>query len=137
MLEVFDNLEPKIYDRSDSEQKDQIGFIAQEVEAAGKMGPMFTHRTERGAADAELPAHGGGFVGGVQGPTEAGGEIGAEAGRGTRTNCSQGTSSAAAALRCAVLGAAGRQRRDRREMGSLLQPATFACKEGGAIVRIA
>ena len=48
MLEIFDNLEPKIYDRSDSEQKDRIGFIAQEVEAAGKMRPMFTHRTDEG-----------------------------------------------------------------------------------------
>ena len=31
MVEIFDKLEPKLYDRSDSEQKDQVGFIAQEV----------------------------------------------------------------------------------------------------------
>ncbi|CAE7440226.1 unnamed protein product, partial [Symbiodinium sp. CCMP2456] len=40
MVEIFDNVQPKIYDRSDSEQKDQIGFIAQEVQAAGKLGPL-------------------------------------------------------------------------------------------------
>ena len=48
MVEIFDNLEPKLYDRSDSEQKDQIGFIAQEVQAAGKLGGLFTHATDEG-----------------------------------------------------------------------------------------
>jgi len=48
MMEIFDNLEPKIYDRSDSKQKDQIGFVAQEVRPPGSWGPCSPTGRTRG-----------------------------------------------------------------------------------------
>ena len=81
MLEIFDNLEPKIYDLSDSQQKDQR--LHRSGGGGCREDGAHVHTPDRReTADAELPAHGGGFVGRVQGPTEAGGEIGAEARRG-------------------------------------------------------
>ena len=74
-------MEPQYYDRIGG-AKDQLGFIAQDVQAAGKLGETLckTMRRGGGAACPALPEALGGPVGRGEVPAEAGGKVGEETG---------------------------------------------------------
>ena len=74
--QCFDGVEATFYDRVDG-PANQVGFVAQQVEASGDSGQEPLQAQEiRGsrAHDAGLPAHDSGPVAGLQGPAEAGGK---------------------------------------------------------------
>ena len=96
LQETFDAVEPRMYDRIEG-GKDQIGFIAQEVQATPREGLQDQETGRPGADDARLPEAQRGPLGRGEVPAEAGREAGEEKARALLNGGAGGDRAAAAA----------------------------------------